>query len=90
MLSNTTAAPFMRAAQLFVGLCANDVALADERERHRVAVALTAYAALATAEISRIFLRAKVSGAPDLFKATETAFDDAARTVLAALARSIA
>jgi uncharacterized repeat protein (TIGR01451 family) len=90
MLSNESAAPFMRAAQLFIGLCANDVALPDEAERRRVAVALTAYAALATAEISRIFLNAKQSGMPALFKATESSFDDAARTVLNALAGAIA
>jgi uncharacterized repeat protein (TIGR01451 family) len=90
MLSNNAAAPFMRAAQLFVGLCANDAVVANDRERHHVAVALTGYAALATGEISRIFLRARLGRAPDLFKPTEAAFDDAARTVLAALARTIA
>jgi hypothetical protein len=79
----------MRAAQLFVGLCANDAVVADEHERRRLGVALTAYAALATAEISRIFLRAKLSGLPDLFKSTDTDFDNAARTVLAAIAQSI-
>jgi len=80
----------MRPAQLLVGLCANDAVLADAGERHDVCVALTAYAALATAEISRIFLRAKLSRAPDFFKATDGAFDDAARTVLAAVGRSMA
>jgi hypothetical protein len=89
MLSNEHAAPFMRAAQLFVGLCANDALIAGERERHDIGVALTAYAALATGEIGRIFLRAKSNRAPELFKETDPSFDDAARTVLAALGSSM-
>jgi len=88
-LANDQAFPFMRAAQLFVGLCANDAVLAAGGDRRKLAVALSAYTALATAEISRIFLRAKLSREPAIFKATEPAFDDAARTVLAELSRSI-
>jgi len=90
MLLNDKAAPFMRPAQLLVGLCANDAVLADAGERHDVCVALTAYAALATAEISRIFLRAKLSRAPDFFKATDGAFDDAAKTPLDQLRTTVA
>ncbi len=89
MLSNDRATAFMRASQLFVGLGANDAVLADNSRRAQVGVALTAYAALATGIISRIFLRAKLEGTPDLFKATDVAFDDAARTVLAALSRAL-
>jgi hypothetical protein len=88
-LSNDNAFPFMRAAHLFVGLCANDAAIVDSRSRRNVAVALSAYTALATAEISRIFLRAKLRREPAIFKATDPAFDEAARTVLTALSRSI-
>jgi hypothetical protein len=54
-VSNAAAAPFERSAQLFVGLCANDVMVAGERERRQAGEALTAYAALATDEITRIF-----------------------------------
>jgi hypothetical protein len=90
MLANDGAAPFMRAAQLFVGLCAADVAVADDRVRRTAAQALKAYSSLATAEVSRIFLRAKLSPVPDLFKPTDAAFDDAARAVLAELGRAIA
>jgi hypothetical protein len=89
-LSNDKAAPFMRAAQLFVGLCANDAVVADDSQRRSLAVALSAYAVLATAEISRIFLHAKPAREPDLFKATDPVFDAAARTVLAILGRSVA
>lgn len=89
-VSNDKAAPFLRTAQLFVGLCANDAVTSGATDRRETQVALTAYAAFATAEIGRIFLRAKLSRAPSLFRATEASFDEAARTVLATLGRLIA
>jgi hypothetical protein len=82
MLSNVNAPAFLRAAQLFVGLCGNDVVVASPRDTTRVSERLTAYATLATTEISRIFLRAKLTQTPELFKGTEPSFDDSARSVL--------
>ncbi len=86
MLANTKAPAFLQAAQLFVGLCANGAVVSHTYLARRVRQALTAYAALATAEISRIFLRARLSGQPELFKPTDPTFDDAARTVIETLA----
>jgi hypothetical protein len=88
-ISNEKAAPFLRAAQLAVGLCANEVAITDEIGRRRAAAALATYAALATAEISRIFLRSKLKSAPVFFKETDAALDDAARSVLAAIGSGV-
>jgi hypothetical protein len=85
IVSNPAAAPFERSAQLFVGLCANDVIIADERERRHAGKVLAAYAALATDEIGRIFPPGKPSRAPAPFRPTDGDLDDAARTVLAAL-----
>jgi hypothetical protein len=84
-VSNAAAAPFERSAQLFVGLCANDVVIAGERERRQAGKALAAYAALATDEIARIFPPGKPGRAPAPFRPTDGDLDDAARTVLAAL-----
>jgi hypothetical protein len=89
-IANANSTPFLRAAQLFVGLCANDAVVAGPVVRRDAEVALTAYAALATAEIGRIFLRGKLNRSPVLFKATDPSFDDAARTVLDTLGRLIA
>jgi hypothetical protein len=89
-ISNAKSAPFLRTAQLFVGLCANDAVTTAATDRRETQIALTAYAALATAEFGRIFLRARLSRAPSLFRATEPSFDEAARTVLATLGRLIA
>ncbi|GAC1593403.1 MAG: hypothetical protein NVS3B28_23300 [Candidatus Velthaea sp.] len=85
MLANADASAFLRAAQLFVGICANDVAIGDGAVRRRTATLLSGYAALAAAEINRIFLRAKLTRMPALFKETDSAFDDAAKGVLDAL-----
>jgi hypothetical protein len=87
---NEQAAPFLRAARLFIGLCANDGVAADGAARRDAEVALTAYAALANAEIGRIFLRGRLTGSPELFKPTSPDFDAAARTVLTTLGRLIA
>jgi hypothetical protein len=84
-VSDEGAAPFLRAAQLFVGLCANDVVIAGERDRRAAGKALSAYAAQAAEEIGRIFARAKLSRAPAPFRPADSDFDDAARAVLTAL-----
>jgi hypothetical protein len=89
-VANDAAAPFLRAAMLFVGLCADDVAIIGERERRIAGKALTDYAAMATDEISRIFLQAKVSRAPAPFRPTDAGFDEAARGVLSALGIALA
>jgi hypothetical protein len=47
--------------------------------------ALAAYAATATAEINRIFLRTKLTARPQLFKESDATIDACARTVLEAL-----
>jgi hypothetical protein len=83
------AAPFQRATLLFVGLCANDLVVEDERERRNAGKALTEYAALATDEIGRIFQRATLGRAPVPFRPTDSSFDDAARTVLEALGAAL-
>jgi hypothetical protein len=88
--ANEQAAPFLRCAQLFIGLGANDAVVVDDVTRRDAEVALTAYAALATAEIGRIFLRGKLNRSPDLFKASDPEFDAAARTMLTTLGRLIA
>ncbi|GAC1403309.1 MAG: hypothetical protein NVSMB64_04800 [Candidatus Velthaea sp.] len=85
MVGNSDASLFLRAAQLFVGLCANDIAIVEGAVRRRTATVMSSYAALAAAEINRIFLRAKLTRAPALFKETEPAFDAAAKSVLDAL-----
>lgn len=85
LISSAAAAPFERSAQLFVGLCANDVMVAGERERRQAGEALTAYAALATDEIARIFPTGRTTRLPAPFRPTDSELDDAARTVLAAL-----
>jgi hypothetical protein len=90
LLANDEAPPFMRAAQLFVGLCSNDAVIVNKHERAALNLALTDYAAQARSEISRIFQSAKSNREPDLFKATDRGLDDAAKAVLAAVARSIA
>jgi hypothetical protein len=90
MLSNADAPAFLPIAQLFVGLCANDIAIIDGGERRRLGTLLGSYTALAAAEINRIFLRAKLTRTATPFKETEPAFDDAARTVLDALAELVA
>jgi hypothetical protein len=90
MLANAQSPPFLRAAQLFVGLSANDAVIADDGARRRVGTLLASYSALAAGEINRIFLRAKLTRTPTLFKETDTSFDDAARAVLEALAALLA
>jgi hypothetical protein len=88
-VADEAAAPFQRAALLFVGLCANDLVVDGERERRSAGKALTDYAALATDEIGRIFVREKVSRAPAPFRPTDGVFDDAARTVLDTLGAAL-
>jgi hypothetical protein len=85
IVSGNRAAPFERAAQLFVGLCANDAIIAGESERQAAGKALVTYAALATEEIGRLFVRSKAVRAPAPFRPTDTELDDAARAVLATL-----
>ena len=85
MLANDNAALFLRAAQCFVGLCASDIAIPDGADRRRIGTLLATYAGLAASEINRIFLRAKITRTPALFKETEPAFDEAARRILDAL-----
>jgi hypothetical protein len=85
MLANADAPPFLRVAQLFVGLCVNDAAIVDGAARRNLGTLLGSYTALAAGEINRIFLRAKITRTAAPFKDTEPAFDDAARAVLDAL-----
>jgi len=85
MLANAEAPPFLRVAQLFVGLCVNDAAVVDGAVRRRLGTVLGSYTALAAGEINRIFLRAKLTRTAVPFKETEPAFDDAGRAVLDAL-----
>jgi len=90
MLANTDAPPFLRVAQLFVGLCVNDIATVDGAARRRLGTLLGSYTALAAGEINRIFLRAKLTRTAAPFKETEPAFDDAARAVLDELGNIVA
>jgi hypothetical protein len=90
VIADDGAAPFRRAAQLFVGLCANDVVTAAERERREARNLLTEYAALASEEVGRIFELGKPGRAPVPFRPTDPSFDDAARRVLAALEQGLA
>jgi uncharacterized repeat protein (TIGR01451 family) len=85
IVENESAHPFLRATQLFVGMCASDAALANTAMRSRLSTALAAYAATATAEINRIFLRTKLSHRPQLFKESDAGIDTCARNVLEAL-----
>ena len=89
-IASEKTSPFLAASRLFVGLCARDAVVEADDVRRSVRDALSAYAALATAEITRIFLRAKLSRTPVPLKTTDRAFDETARTLLAALARLIA
>jgi uncharacterized repeat protein (TIGR01451 family) len=90
IIANEGAAPFHRAAQLFVGLCSNDVVTAVERERREVQALLKEYAAQATDEIGRIFQGPKLSREPVPFRPTDPSFDAAARGVLTALEQGLA
>jgi len=90
MLANAEAPPFLRAAQLLVGIVASDVMIADMGLRHHVSTALRLYAGLAAGEINRIFLRSKLSRSPEYFKETDSAFDAAARAALDALGTALA
>jgi hypothetical protein len=89
MLANAGSPPFLRAAQLFVGLCATDSAETDDATRRTMATLLSRYAGLAAAEISRIFLRAKLTRTPAVFKESGADLDDAARAVLAAIGAAL-
>ena len=88
-IADHQAVPFLRAALLFVGLCANDVALPGERERHAIAKALTRYAPLATQTIAQIFQPTPTSGVAAPFRPTDPTFDSAARSVLEALGTAL-
>ncbi|MFN2462004.1 MAG: hypothetical protein ABR591_15205 [Candidatus Velthaea sp.] len=90
VLGNADAPPFLRVAQVFVGMAASDVALADGAQRRRIAAAITAYTSLAAAEINRIFLRAKLTRTAAPFKETDAPFDAAARSMLETLAEAFA
>jgi len=90
IIADEGAAPFCRAAQLFVGLCSKDIVGGIERERRQVRTLLTEYAALASEEIGRIFEPGKLGRAPVPFRPTDPSFDEAARRVLAALEQGLA
>jgi hypothetical protein len=90
IIADEGAAPFCRAAQLFVGLCPQDIVGGIERERREARNLLTEYAALASEEIGRIFELGKLGRAPVPFRPTDQSFDEAARRVLAVLEQGLA
>jgi hypothetical protein len=89
-IADEGAAPFCRAAQLFVGLCPKDIVGGIERERREARTLLTEYAAQASEEIGRIFELGKPGRAPVPFRPTDPSFDEAARRVLAVLEQGLA
>jgi len=84
-LENDSAHPFLRAAQLFVGLAPGDVASDDADARTRAAAVFLAYATQASASISRIFLRAKLSRSVALFRESDPELDAAGTAALACI-----
>jgi hypothetical protein len=66
-VNNANAAPFMRASQLFVGVCAHNAVVAGEARRAEIANALRTYSTAAASEVNRLFVRARLARQTDLF-----------------------
>jgi outer membrane biosynthesis protein TonB len=84
-VANTGSPPFTRAGQLSVGLCATTVVAADRSRAEICERALAEYAANASSEINRLFVRARLDKRTDLFGASSPQLDERARAVLAGL-----
>lgn len=84
-VANTGSPPFTRAGQLSVGLCAKTVVAADRSKAEICERALSEYAANASSEINRLFVRARLDKRTDLFGASSPQLDERARAVLAGL-----
>ncbi|HXP93260.1 MAG TPA: hypothetical protein VN905_07295 [Candidatus Binatia bacterium] len=85
-VANTGSPPFTRAGQLSVGLCAKRVIASDPARAQACEGALVAYAASASSEINRLFVRARLDKRTDLFGPSSAQFDAHARAVLSELA----
>ncbi|HXF33684.1 MAG TPA: hypothetical protein VN603_03865 [Candidatus Acidoferrales bacterium] len=84
-VANAGSPPFTRAGQLSVGLCAKTVIASDRSKAEICEHALAEYAANASSEINRLFVRARLDKRTDLFGASSPQLDDRARAVLAGL-----
>lgn len=84
-VGNTGSPPFTRAGQLSVGLCAKTVIAPDRSKAEACETALAEYAAAASSEINRLFVRARLDKRTDLFGPSDSSLDTRARAVLAAL-----
>lgn len=84
-VANAGSPPFTRSGQLSVGLCAKTVLAADRSKAEICERALTEYAANASSEINRLFVRARLDKRTDLFGASSPQLDERARAVLAGL-----
>ncbi len=81
-VNNVNAAPFMRASQLFVGLCAHNAVTRGEKRRVEIANALRSYSAAAASEINRLFVRARLARKTDLFDLSPPDLDRQARALI--------
>ncbi len=86
-IANAGSPPFTRAGQLSVGLCANRVIASDPARAQACEGALVAYAASASSEINRLFVRVRLDKRTDLFGPSSAQLDGHARAVLSELAK---